>query len=79
MNGTDWLEVGIIIVLIAVVAFSAATEVAITRTNRVRAVRLLEEHRRGAGALSRSAARRSPRRSRSGTPREPARSSPPPS
>ena len=53
MSGTDWLEVGIIVVLIAVVAFSAATEVAITRTNRVRAIRLIEEGRRGSAALSR--------------------------
>jgi CBS domain containing-hemolysin-like protein len=37
------------------VAFNAATEIAITRTNRVRAFRLLEEDRRGAAALSRIA------------------------
>ncbi len=41
--------------LILVVAFNAATEVAITRTNRVRALRLVEDGRRGAGALSRIA------------------------
>jgi CBS domain containing-hemolysin-like protein len=55
MTGTDWLEIGIIVVLICVVGFNAATEVAITRTNRVRAIRLLEDERRGAAALSRIA------------------------
>ncbi len=55
MSGTDWLDIGIIVLLILVVAFNAATEVAITRTNRVRALRLLEDKRRGAGALSRIA------------------------
>ena len=55
MSATDWLEIGIIVVLIVVVAFNAATEVAITRTNRVRALRLVEEGRRGAVALSRIA------------------------
>jgi hypothetical protein len=49
---TDWFEIGVIVVLILVVAFNAATEVAITRTNRVRALRLVEEGRRGAVALS---------------------------
>ncbi|MEP6973136.1 MAG: hemolysin family protein [Actinomycetota bacterium] len=56
MSGTDWLDLGIIFLLIVVVAFNAATEVAITRTNRVRALRLLEDNRRGAEALSRIAA-----------------------
>ena len=55
MTGTDWLEIAIIVVLICVVAFNAATEVAITRTNRVRAIRLLEDEYRGAAALSRIA------------------------
>jgi CBS domain containing-hemolysin-like protein len=55
VTGTDWLDLGIIFLLIVVVAFNAATEVAITRTNRVRALRLLEDNRRGAGALSRIA------------------------
>ena len=52
MTATDWFEIGIIVLLILVVAFNAATEVAITRTNRVRALRLVEEGRRGAVALS---------------------------
>jgi CBS domain containing-hemolysin-like protein len=55
VTGTDWLEIAIIVVLICVVAFNAATEVAITRTNRVRAIRLLEDEHRGAAALSRIA------------------------
>jgi putative hemolysin len=53
VSGTDWGQIGIIVLLIGVVAFNAASEVAITRTNRVRALRLAEENRRGAGALSR--------------------------
>ncbi len=40
MSGTDWVQIGIIVLLILVVAFNAASEVAITRTNRVRAIRL---------------------------------------
>ena len=52
MSGTDWVQIGIIVLLIGVVAFNAASEVAITRTNRIRAIRLAEENRRGAGALS---------------------------
>jgi CBS domain containing-hemolysin-like protein len=55
VSPTDWLEIGIIVVLIGVVAFNASTEVAITRTNRVRALRLVEEGRRGAVALSKIA------------------------
>ncbi len=55
MSGSDWLEVAIVILLIGVVAFNAATEIAITRTNRVRALRLMEENRRGSAALSRIA------------------------
>jgi len=53
VTSTDWIELFIILVLIAVVAFNAAAEVAITRTNRVRAFRLVEEKRRGSVALSR--------------------------
>jgi magnesium and cobalt exporter, CNNM family len=49
----DWLSVVAIVVSIVGVGFNAATEVAITRTNRVRAFRLVEEGRRGAKALSR--------------------------
>ena len=53
MSTSDWFEVLVIVLLIAVVAFNAAAEIAITRTNRVRALRLLEENRRGAAALAR--------------------------
>jgi len=53
VSGSDWLDIGIIVLLIALVAFNAATEIAITRTNRVRAIRLMEEKRRGAAALAR--------------------------
>ena len=52
MTSTDWLEVGVIALLILAVGFLAASEVAITRTNRVRALKLLEEGRRGASALA---------------------------
>ena len=53
MTATDWLEFAIILALIVVVGVMAASEVAITRTNRVRAVRLREENRRGSAALVR--------------------------
>ena len=52
MSGADWLEIGIIVAADRRrSAFLAASEVAITRTNRVRAYRLREEGRRGAAAL----------------------------
>ena len=53
MTGADWIEAISVVVLIAVVAFNAATEVAITRTSRVRAYHLREEDRKGAGSLVR--------------------------
>ncbi|MEA2556142.1 MAG: magnesium and cobalt exporter, family, partial [Actinomycetota bacterium] len=53
MTPTDWFELVIVVVLIGVVGVMAASEVAITRTNRVRAVRLQEEARRGSSALVR--------------------------
>ena len=53
MSGSDWLEIGIVAILIVTVGFFAASESAITRTNRVRAMRLKEEGRRGAIALTR--------------------------
>jgi CBS domain containing-hemolysin-like protein len=52
VTSTDWLEVGVIALLILAVGFLAASEVAITRTNRVRALKLQEEGRRGANALA---------------------------
>jgi CBS domain containing-hemolysin-like protein len=52
VTGSDWLEIGIILILIVAVGFFAASESAITRTNRVRAMRLKEDGRRGAVALT---------------------------
>jgi len=40
-----------VVVLIAVAAFLAMAETALTRTNRIKALSLVEERRRGAGAL----------------------------
>jgi CBS domain containing-hemolysin-like protein len=51
----DWLEFVLIVVLIGFVAVLGASEVAITRVNRVRAYRFVEEGRRGAGSLLRIA------------------------
>jgi CBS domain containing-hemolysin-like protein len=47
----DWVQVVVILFLIAFVALMAASETAITRMNRVRAYRLAEENRRGAASL----------------------------
>ena len=51
MTSADWLSVALVIVSILGVGFFAASEVAITRMNRVRAFRLREDGRRGAGPL----------------------------
>jgi CBS domain containing-hemolysin-like protein len=53
MTSSDWLLLFIVVLSIAGVGFFAASEVAITRTNRVRAFRLREEGRRGSGQLTR--------------------------
>jgi CBS domain containing-hemolysin-like protein len=53
VTSADWLQVVVVVLLIGVVAVNAGSEVAITRMNRVRAIRLLEEKRRGAAALVR--------------------------
>ena len=53
MNSADWLSVVLVIVAIIGTGFFAASEIAITRMNRVRALRLQEDGRRGAGALVR--------------------------
>jgi len=53
VTGTEWFELAVIVVLILACGFFAASESAITRTNRIRARRLLEEGRRGAHALVR--------------------------
>lgn len=51
MSGWDWFEILVIALLIGAVGILGASEVAITRTNRVRAYRFLEEKRRGAASL----------------------------
>ncbi len=51
MNGTDWFEIAVVVLLIAAVALLGASEVAITRTNRVRAYRFADEKRRGSASL----------------------------
>jgi CBS domain containing-hemolysin-like protein len=53
VTGTEWFEVFLVILLILATGFCAAAESAITRSNRVRALRLQEEKRRGANALVR--------------------------
>src|SRR4051812_49747336 len=53
MTSTDWIALLVVFFSIVITGFLAASEVAITRMNRVRAVRLVEEHRRGAVQLSR--------------------------
>jgi putative hemolysin len=53
VNAADWPSVVLVIVAIIGTGFFAASEIAITRMNRVRALRLQEEGRRGAGALVR--------------------------
>jgi len=51
VTGGDWVQIVVILLLIAFVALMAASETAITRMNRVRAYRLQEEGRRGAQSL----------------------------
>jgi CBS domain containing-hemolysin-like protein len=51
VTGGDWVQIVVILVLIAFVALMAGSETAITRMNRVRAYRLQEEGRRGAPSL----------------------------
>ena len=53
MSGVDWLEIVAVLVLIAGVGVMAASEVAVIRTNRVRAYHLVEEKVRGAASLQR--------------------------
>jgi putative hemolysin len=50
---TDWVYVVAILVLIAATGFLAMAETALTRMNRVKAIALEEEHRRGAATLAR--------------------------
>ena len=60
MTNTEWLEIVVILIAIGLVAFNSAAEVVITRMNRVRAQRLVEENRRGAAALSKIVANPAP-------------------
>ena len=53
MDGADWLIFAAIIVLIVFSGFFAAAETALTRVNRVKAITLEEEGRRGGAALTR--------------------------
>jgi len=53
VTSADWLSLALVIVSIVGVGFFAASEVAITRMNRVRAFRLREDGRRGATQLVR--------------------------
>src|SRR5262249_23038754 len=53
VTSTDWLSLVLVIVAIVATGFFAASEIAITRMNRVRALRLQEEGRRGSTALVR--------------------------
>jgi len=53
VTGADWAGIAGVLVLILLAGVMAASEVAITRMNRVRAYRLQEEERRGAGQLVR--------------------------
>jgi CBS domain containing-hemolysin-like protein len=52
VTSTDWVDIIAVVLLIMAVGFLAASEVAIMRTNRVRAMRLQEDGRRGAAALA---------------------------
>jgi putative hemolysin len=53
MTGTEWAMVVAIVVLISAAAFLAMAETSLTRTNRVKAISLVEEERHGAQALLR--------------------------
>ena len=55
MTGGDWFQLFVIVLLIAAVGVLGASEVSITRVNRVRAYRFVEEKRRGASSLSKVA------------------------
>jgi magnesium and cobalt exporter, CNNM family len=55
VSGGDWFQLLVIVLLIAAVGVLGASEVSITRVNRVRAYRFVEEKRRGASSLSKVA------------------------
>ncbi|MEW6059814.1 MAG: hemolysin family protein [Actinomycetota bacterium] len=51
MRGWDWFTLASIVLLILIVGLLGASEVSITRVNRVRAYRFAEEKRRGSASL----------------------------
>ncbi len=55
VSGGDWLAVVVVLLLVVLVGVLGAAEVAITRLNRVRAYRFVEEKRRGAHSVLRVA------------------------
>jgi putative hemolysin len=55
VSSGDWFQLFVIVLLIAAVGVLGASEVSITRVNRVRAYRFVEEKRRGASSLSKVA------------------------
>src|SRR5206468_919031 len=55
VTGGDWFQLFVIALLIAAVGVLGASEVSITRVNRVRAYRFAEEKRRGSGSLAKIA------------------------
>jgi CBS domain containing-hemolysin-like protein len=55
VSGWDWFELVIVVLLIGAVGLFGASEVSITRVNRVRAYRFAEEKRRGSVSLVRIA------------------------
>jgi CBS domain containing-hemolysin-like protein len=53
VTSSDWFSLAFVVLSIVIVGFMGASEVAITRMNRVRAMRLREEGRRGSTQLVR--------------------------
>ncbi len=53
MTTTEFVMVAAVVALIAIAAFLAMAETSLTRTNRIKALSLVEEKRRGANALLR--------------------------
>ena len=51
MSGGDWFQIALIALLIGLVGLMAASEVVITKTNKVRAYRFADEKRRGSASL----------------------------
>jgi CBS domain containing-hemolysin-like protein len=51
VNASDWLQLVVVALLVCLVGLMAASEIVITRTNRVRAYRFADEKRRGAASL----------------------------